>query len=46
MTGYNVFNYQDWVLCGEIFFTRFFNVLLSIIGGDSFFFCLHIFSNY
>ena len=37
MTSYNVFNYQAWVPCGEIFFTRFFNVLFSIIAGDSVF---------
>ena len=36
MTSYNVF-YQDWVPCGEILFTRFFNVLWSIIAGDSVF---------
>ena len=44
MTSYNVFNYQAWVPCGEILFTRFFNVLWSIIAGDSDF-CYHILSN-
>ena len=43
MTSYNAFLSQAWVPCGEILFTRFFNVLWSIIAVDSVF-CLHILS--
>ena len=43
MTRYNEFFYHAWVACGEILFTRFFNVLWSIIAVDSVF-CLHILS--
>ena len=43
MTSFNVF-YQGWVACGEILFTRLFNVLWDIIARDSVF-CLCILSN-
>ena len=34
MTNYNVFSYQARVPCGEIFFTRLFNVLYITIAEE------------
>ena len=37
MTNYNIFSYQARVPCGEIFFTRLFNVLCITIAEELFF---------